>query len=203
METETRIFDLLEKYSFEQLSEQDKIFVLSEMSKEEYDFQREIMLGAAELDYNIPEPLPFAAPLARVVFWKRPIPLYQVGIAVALVFGFFLFTRNEEERKNTDLTLGALVSLNNNFISRTDTVFDTITKFTPMITLIHDTVYLKEYLTQYIGETEKNGLNRPLASAEATAFPNLTSSIGPVKNASLKGDETAHLIPKALSFGQD
>lgn len=203
METETRIFDLLEKYSFEQLSEQDNIFVLSEMSKEEYDFQREIMLGAAELDYNIPKPLPFAAPLARVVFWKRPIPLYQVSVAAALIFGFFLFTRNEEERKNTDVSFGALVSLNNNFISRTDTVFDTITQFSPMITLIHDTVYLKEFLTEYVVESENNALSRPLASLESTAFPNLVSSFGPVKNASLKGDETAHLIPKALSFGQD
>jgi hypothetical protein len=139
-EIEARLFDLMDQKAFNDLNEEEKQFVLSQMSEEEYSFQQTLMEDTAELNYPDPTPLPLFSQKTTVVWYKRPIPLYQVlsGAAI-LVLIFSLFLKNETGGK-----LPTNQTAQNDAEPVIQKIYDTIIRevpvFTSSIKVIHDTV---------------------------------------------------------------
>jgi hypothetical protein len=83
---EEYIYDLLEKYAFEELNEQDRSLVAQYLGVENYRLQHQILQASK----TISSPKIAVKPLALPHRVQRTIPLYQAALAVAAVVTFFI-----------------------------------------------------------------------------------------------------------------
>lgn len=124
---EERLFDLVDQKDFEQLTAEEKAFVETHFSQEEYRLQRQMIGESASLYEETPEapPLVIPIPAAKPSFIGTTIPLYQALIGIAATVALFLsIWPNEPETTNN--------SGNKPALSKTDTIIQT--------QIIHDTV---------------------------------------------------------------
>lgn len=124
---EERLFDLLDQKDFEQLTAEEKAFVETHFSQEEYRLQRQMIGESASLYEETPDAPPLVIPIPAVKpsFLGTTIPLYQALIGIAATVALFLsIWPNEPETTNN--------SGNKPALSKTDTIIQT--------QIIHDTV---------------------------------------------------------------
>jgi hypothetical protein len=122
---EERLFDLVDQKDFEQLTAEEKTFVETHFSQEEYRLLRQMIGESASLYEETPEAPPLVIPAAKSSFISTTIPLYQALIGVAATVALFLsIWPNETETTK--------ISGNKPALSKTDTIIQT--------QIIHDTV---------------------------------------------------------------
>lgn len=137
----TSLFDLTEKLSFDELSQEQQQFVLQWMTEEEYRMYQLITNESEALDYDISEVAPLILPVSTIPFWKKPIPIWQAlsGI-VATFLIIFLLPRNIEQIEDQPTQIVNVIY---------DTIFkpaDTVVMFTTK--RITDTVFVPTSIAQ-------------------------------------------------------
>ncbi len=191
---ENRLFDLLEKFSYEALSEDDKLFVLSQMTEQGFRNQQKVLLAADELVYPAPAPLPLVIPSKKSGFWMSPVPLYQIFLgAAAAIIAVILLWPKENDRNN-------LTAIKPETIYKTeivhDTVFERIEKEIPVaMASIPETVYIYQQSTNLPPPERMLEVNQTNSAIKINPS-DLTSN-----TKSMKNDETAKLLPEVPEFG--
>lgn len=191
-EIDARLFDLIETTKFEDLSASDRAFVLAHMTESDYRLHGVIQAEAQGEEMPIPAPLPLVLPSAKVVWYKRPVPLYQVLSGAAVLLLFFWFFRNPETSTKSTYKSGNI----ENSLSQTQIIYDTIIREIPVyqtaIRYIHDTVKEIQY------ELYTQAPERELQVARELAPLALTVDILKSNATSLKDDKTAGLLTQSL-----
>jgi len=84
---EELLFDLIEQKQFDQLSSDEKQLVLSLITEEEFNLRKMLISTApSTFEDEVAIPAPLVIPQSSTTpFWKKPIPLYQVFMAAAIV----------------------------------------------------------------------------------------------------------------------
>jgi len=155
---------LLESKAFETLSDDERVFVLNHLSKEEYILQRTILIESKQLhDAYEPRPLLLNDKKRGVV-----IPLYQAigGIAAAVIISFFIF------RSETTIVLPEEETI----LAQTDTIY--VDKMLIDTVVEYRTKYLeRDSQSTYSGEVNPAKLdnNIPAVNFSAPALPQLSS----------------------------
>lgn len=191
-EIDARLFDLIESTKFEDLSASDRAFVLANITEAEYRLHGAIHSGAQNDDVFVPTPLPLTVSNAKSVWYKRPIPLYQVISGAAVLVLLVWFMRNPETAPSTLHKKGKTESL----MAKTHLIYDTIIREIPVyqtaIRYIHDTVKEIQY------ELYTQAPERELQVARELAPLALTVDILKSNATSLKDDKTAGLLTQSL-----
>lgn len=191
-EIDACLFDLIESTTFEDLSALDRAFVLAHMTEADYRLHGAIQSEAQGEEMPIPAPLPLVLPSAKVVWYKRPVPLYQVVSGAAVLLLFFWFMRNPEATTKTIYKLGNT----ENSLSQTQIIYDTIIREIPVyqtaIRYIHDTVKEIQY------ELYTQAPERELQVARELAPLSLTSDLLKSNAPSLKDDKSASLLTQQM-----
>lgn len=192
-EIDARLFDLIESTQFEDLSASDRAFVLVHMTEADYRLHGAIQSSAQGEALPIPAPLPLVLPSAKIVWYKRPIPFYQVVSGAAVLLLFFWFMRNPEASTKTVYKNGNA----QNTVAQTQIIYDTIIREIPVyqtaIRYIHDTVKEIQY------ELYTQAPERELQVARELAPLTLTSDLLKSNAPSLKDDKSASLLTQQLN----
>lgn len=195
---ENRLFDLLESFDFDQLSLEDKSFVLSNLSENDYRQQRKILAASADIKFPKAVPLPLVLPKPKTQFFSIPIPLYRVliGAAASIVLLFYLWPKETLTKDSLYLHGKAIVDT----VYQTQTLFDTVfirEKQNEKIVRseIHDTVYI---VLENILSTSISG--RKLIGSNTVSLPKLDADHLKNTGKSLKDDDVSHLLPKLPYF---
>jgi hypothetical protein len=187
---ENLLVDLIENYDFFELNEKDKLFVLEQMSQEDYDFQRTIISEAKHIwETNItPRPLEFVSKNTQrkgIV-----IPLYQAILAVASVIILFILIWPKDQINNDKV----LKFSENDTIIKTKIVHDTFVKYVPKIKYVEKNIPQTkiEYITVY----EDNAMEEPrlLDVAQSLNLPPITKELIQNQGNSLKEDQSSRFI---------
>ncbi len=187
---ETRLFDLIESQDFAALNQADKIFVLKQMTEEEYQFQRKIIAEADTLfeDQISPKPLIISDQTNKEK--GIVIPLYQALLAVASVIIIFLIVwpKNEIIDKN-DIQLSE-----NDTIIKTKIVHDTFVKYVPEIKFVEKII--PETKIEYVTVYQNKQMEEPrlLEVAQNLNLPTITKEAIVNKGNSLKEDQSSKFI---------
>lgn len=196
---ENRLFDLMENFTFEALSEDDRLFVLSNMTEEAFRAQQKIFAATDQLEYPNAIPLPLALPSKKGALLMTPIPLYKslIGAAAAALLVFFFWPKNSSQEK--------IVYVDKPYTSDTiykmKIVYDTVFKVqTKTLLAVNDrktdTVYLPSQSANAIAETRKlNGTSSiPLPALHENQLKN--------KGTSLRDENSTYLLPEMTAFGR-
>ncbi len=196
---ENRLFDLLENFTFEDLSEDDRLFVLSNMSEDEFRGQRKILAVADQLEYPKAIPLPLALPAKKGALLMTSIPLYKslITAAAAALLVFFFWPKNDPQEKIVYLNKpGTRDTIYHTKIVH-DTIFQVNTKYLfASNTKKRDTVYLPVYVANTAVEP------RMLNGASSVQLPELSENNLRNKGTSLRDENPSHLLPEILEFGK-
>lgn len=191
-EQHERLFDLIESKSFEELSKEEKSFVLNHLTEAEYTLQRNVISAAAALEYNSEEPLPLRVPKKNPPFLKRTIPLYQALIGAACLVLLFVVANRKSYSLNWHFSEYPLeVSLTNGAASVQiirDTIVKEIPGFRSAPKIIHDTVTIVQKVLQ---QQE----SRMLEAGNTVIYPELTEKLLETKSSPYKEDQTAQFLP--------
>lgn len=141
----SRLFDLIASKSFEELNDEEKNFVLKEISEAEYRLQRTVLASTAELDVEEAEPLPLILPNDKKRALGRTIPLYQAMIAAAacLAAGFFLFPHSKSSSIDFQFLENPIRISLANVPNKMEIIHDTIREqlyLNSPVKLVHDTM---------------------------------------------------------------
>lgn len=191
-EQHARLFDLIESKSFEELSAEEKSFVLKHLSMEEYAFQRKIIAATEELEYETAEPLPLVLKPERNVFFSRSIPLYQALIGAAcMILVFVAIWPGKSQQLKMNFAANPLnISLPGS--SSIQVIHDTITKEVPVFQsasgVIRDTVTVVQYVL-------KQQENRMLEAGNTIVLPVLNEQLIESRSLSYKDDQTTQFLP--------
>ena len=191
-EIDARLYDLMDQKAFHELNKDEKSFVLSQMSEEAYSFQRSLLESTSELEYPNPAPLPLFNQKPTVVWYKRPIPLYQVLAAAAVLLLFFtMFMKLETNGQSPNRTIAQKQPE-----PMIQVIYDTIVREVPVvrssIAVIHDTVtYLQTVYTQ---TSIDRLLNVP---REFSSIP-LHEVVASTQVTSFNDDKTTKLLSSSL-----
>ncbi len=195
---ENRLFDLLETYSFEALTEDDRLFVLSNMTEGEFRAQQKVLVAADQLVYPQVVPLPLALPAKNAGFFMTPIPLYKslLGAAAAAMLVFFLWPEEETTEKIVYVKKDTSVDT----VFRTKTVHDTVFKekrgtLLAVNSKTSDTIYL--YRESSVGIES----SRKLKPSNSMVLPELNEAQIKTNGKSLKEEEYSALLPTIEAFG--
>jgi hypothetical protein len=90
---EERLYELIEKVPFEELTTEERTFVLHYMDEANYRLQHQIIKQTQQMENTIPPVNTLHLPQKQA----RTIPLYQAVLAVASVVVFFLFFMPKKE----------------------------------------------------------------------------------------------------------
>lgn len=124
MET-AEIYDLIEQFDFDQLTEQQKSKVMEQVSEEEYRSMRETIVATNAFFENSPlntEIPPLRSDSKIRVLAHKSIPLYQVAASVAVIIGLFGFFVLQQPTTNEKI-----VAIHDTVTRHTrDTVYRTI-----------------------------------------------------------------------------
>lgn len=196
---ESKLFDLLERHSFDQLNGSQKKFVLQHMSEEEFRSQQKVMIESGLIEYPVVSPRPLILENDKKGILLMPIPLYKVlmGIAATILGVWFFWP------KDANSSAELLVKTNTIY----DTVYvakikyDTIRKYSEKILMAKnektpDTVYV------YESNNKSNFVSqRMLEPAANQANLELDEKKLKTKGSSIKNDETMNLLPTVPAFG--
>lgn len=190
-EQHERLFDLIESKSFKELTSEEKSFVLDHMTEAEYTLQRNVIAGAAVLEYEDYEPQALELPKPKKHFLNRSVPLYQVLIGAACLILLFLVGNQKSYSLNWRFSEFPLeISLNG--ASSGKVIHDTIVKEIPVFrtasTIIRDTVTLVERILQ---QPER----RMLEVSNSMVYPELNEQLLETKSTPYKEDQTAQFLP--------
>jgi hypothetical protein len=128
-----KVNELLEQFDFNELSEQDKMYILSIMSEIEYINMRDTLKDtenffAQSVDLNPNDSLyEFLMNNSKnenrfIKFLKHPIQLYKVAASIVIVLGIYSFFHySNPQGKNSLLALHDTI-----FINKIDTVYSKI-----------------------------------------------------------------------------
>lgn len=184
------LFDLLETHSFEELSEEQRLFVLKWMTKEEYRMHQMIAKESELLDYSVPQPAPLIISTPVVPVWKRTIPIWQAlsGIAAALMIFFFL-PRKTEYIESIAEPVQIVKVIHDTIVKQLppDTVFTASTKF------VIDTVFISSTLVQQLPQ-------RMLEAPNNIYIP-LKDAVSDVSSISLRDEKVKITLPEAIRVG--
>lgn len=194
-EQHARLFDLIESKSFEELSAEEKSFVLQHLSMEEYAFQRKIIASTEELEYETEEPLPLVIKPERKLFFSRSIPLYQAMIGAAcMIFVFIAVWPGKSQQLKMNFAANPVtISLPGS--ASVQIIHDTITKEVPVLQdasgVIRDTVTVVQYVL-------KQQENRMLEAGNTIVLPVLNEQLIEGRSLSYKDDQTTQFLPNIL-----
>ena len=196
-EQHERLFDLIASKSFEELSKDEKSFVLNHLTQAEYTLQRSVIAAVEELEYDAEEPRPLQIPKAKTRFLNRSIPLYQVLIGAACIALLFMVGNTKRYSLNWQFSeFPSEISIVNGTASG-KVIHDTIIKEIPVFLsgskIIRDTVTIFQNVVQ---QTEK----RMLEVGNAPSYPELTEKLLESKSAPFKHDQTASFLPSITVF---
>ncbi|MNU45701.1 hypothetical protein D3C71_345490 [compost metagenome] len=191
-EQHARLFDLIESKSFEELSPEEKRFVLKHLSAEEYAFQRRIIASTAELEYETEEPLPLVLKPERKVFFSRNIPLYQAMIGAACLILVFVAVWPGKTQQLKMNFAGNPLNISLPGASSIQIIHDTITKEIPVFQaasgIIRDTITVVQYV---LNQQE----NRMLEAGNTLPLPALNEQLIENRSLSYKDDQVTPFLP--------
>jgi hypothetical protein len=185
------LFDLIESKSFEELTNEEKSFVLNHLTESEYNLQRTVIAAVPVLEYEDHEPLSLELPKTKKHFLNRSVPLYQVLIGAACLVVLFLvgnqksfslnwrFSEYPLEISVTGASSGKIIH---------DTIIKEIPVFRTASTIIRDTVTVVERILQ---QPEK----RMLEVSNTIVYPELSEKLLETKSTPFKDDQTAQFLP--------
>lgn len=190
----SRLFDLIASKSFEELNDQEKSFVLSHVSEEEFRLQQTVLGAVQELSFEEVEPLPLVLPARKKRVLPKTIPLYQavIGAAACLAVGFFLFrgprSGSVDLRFLEDPIRVSLINVPQNVQIVHDTIREKLYLHSPA-ELVRDT--LKVVQTVFVPVNETRMLE---ASNSLNTIP-LDKHLLQAKTLSAKDDGSVKLLP--------
>lgn len=178
---ESKIQELLGSRDFNQLSPDERVLVLSQMSKEDYILQRKIHVESKFLYEELGDKTTVAAPLIlpneRKSFWFKSHPFYHTGIAVAATIILMLFIKypGQEAIKTENKT---------EYISKVDTVYqkeyihDTVTEIKEKPVVIEKVVEKVKYVevpnqSDLTGQSDVYKSKRVLTPGGSSNFPTI------------------------------
>ena len=186
-----RLFDLIESKSFEELTDEEKSFVMNHLTEADYRLQRNVIAGASALDYADHEPLALELPKAKKHFLNRSVPLYQVLIGAACLILLFMVGNQKNFSLNWRFSEYPL-EISVTGASSGKIIHDTIVKEIPVFrtasTIIHDTITVVERILQ---QPEK----RMLEVSNTMVYPELSEKLLETKSTPFKDDQTAQFLP--------
>ena len=187
---ETKLFDLIESKDFSDLNQADKIFVLEQISIEDYEFQRQIISEAKNVEKENLKPRPLQIPVNEKVSNGKVIPLYQAILAVASVVILFILIWP----KNEIITKNPIQLSENDTIIQTKVIHDTFVKYVPEIKYIekNNPQTKIEYVTIYEQKTSEEP--RLLEVTQSLNLPPITKESIQKKGNTLKEDQSSKCI---------
>ncbi len=198
--SEQRLFELLETKRYEELSDDDQLFVTEECGVEEYEVQRQIIEQARIFEDSTPEPRPLLLPLEPSESVKKGlmIPLYQVliGVAALLIFFFSIWPREETDLRHSSTEQPQKIDT----IYQTMLIYDTITSYIPQIQMVEKII--RDTVLVFVPSTVDSDIPRLLDVNNTTALPDLTKDNLRNNGKSLKEDGMfINLLPMAGILG--
>jgi hypothetical protein len=194
-ELHARLFDLIESKSFEKLTEEEKNFVLTNLSEEEYKLQQKIINSASDLYDDSEEPLPLAIPTEKKKkgFFTKSIPLYQAVISVAATLLIFIAIWPKQNQSSLKLNFdGNPLNISLSGSPAVQIIHDTIVQKIPSFQSVSQIVYDTVLLVQQV---LKQPENRQLEVGQRIIQPELTQQLLESKSQSYKDDKVAQLLP--------
>lgn len=193
---ENLLVDLIENYDFFELNEKDKLFVLEQMSQEDYDFQRTIISEANHVWETIITPRPLEIVSKNTQRKGIVIPLYQAILAVASVIILFILIWPKDQINNDKV----LKFSENDTIIQTKIVHDTFVKYVPKIKYVEKNIPQTkiEYITVY----EDKSMDEPrlLDVAQSLNLPPITKELIQNQGNSLKEDQSSRFIKPIVIY---
>jgi hypothetical protein len=190
-EQHEHLFDLIESKTFEELSKEERSFVLVHLTEAEYNLQRKVIAATAALEYNSEEPLALKLPEKNTPFLKRTIPLHKALIGAACLVLLFVVGNRKSYSLNWHFTEHPLEISLTNGASSVQIIHDTLIEkapFIPASRIIHDTITIVQNALQ---QTEK----RILEAGNTMVYPELTEKLLETKSQSYKEDQTTAFLP--------
>ena len=196
---EERLFELLESKQFEELTDDERTFVLENCGASEYKIQRQLIVEAGKLDDEDHEPLPLLLPVTSATNNKGGImiPLYQVliGVAALLIFFFSIWPKNNPELINHAKNEQQRIDT----IYQTQLVYDTIVQLIPQIQVVEKII--RDSVMIFMPSTIITEIPRLLDVKPSTALPDLTQANLKNKGKNLKEDDVyLDLLPVGGHF---
>lgn len=192
-QNESKLFDLIESTDYFNLSNEDKKFVASQISEEEYQLQRRILSDSSNLFENEEiKPLPLMIPIEQKSKRVKTIPLYQAILAVASVCILFLLfwpINNKIMNQGNEFVAASKPK----DIIQKENIHDTIVQY------IHDVKVIEKIVIDTVREyiTETNFTipdNRLLEATNSISIPVLKKEDIITKGVSLKDDQSSRFI---------
>lgn len=188
-----RLFDLIESRSFEELSPEERAFVLEHLSEAEYTLQRKVIAASSALEYGEEEPLPLVLPRERKHFFNRSIPLYQALLGAACLLLIFLAMGNKKQvLLNWHFPEYPAELSFTNGASSIQTIHDTVIREIPVLRsasdIIRDTVTIVQTILQQSEQPVQ-------AIGSLVVYPELSEKLLENKGTSCKEDQTSRFLP--------
>lgn len=188
-----RLFELIESKSFEKLTAEERAFVLTHLTEQEYSLQRQVIAASTALEYDAEEPYALQIPTKKKSFLNKTIPLYQAFIGAACLVLLFILAGNRNNYSlNWHFPENPLeISLTNGGAASVQIIHDTIVKeiqvFRPASGIILDTITIVQNVLQ---EQRVQPVTQPIV------YPELTEKLMESKSTPLRDDQTARFLPQ-------
>lgn len=135
-----KIYDLIEQFDFEELSESEKSFILEHISYAEYATMRSTIVDTNELFSKYPISGQKGKELSLKKLAVYPVALYKIAVAIILLIGIaFLLSKNQAFNEKE-----LLAKVDTIFVEKVDTVF---LEKTETIEIIKTKILYKDLLT--------------------------------------------------------
>lgn len=190
-----KLFDLIESKNWNQLTAEEIQFVLLQMTKDEYHFQRQILKEAADIFEENLDAKTLILPAKKVTpILAMPIPLYQTILAVAatvLVF-LMLWPKNQQiEHQVIQPMAQQKPEIKTNF------VHDTVVKYITLTQIAERVVY--DTITAVVQTSVKSEEPRLFQANNNLPILDLSPSKLEARGNSLKDENTVSLLPKMVN----
>lgn len=198
---EEKIQELMLQFDFNDLSPQNKAFVLEHSSQYDYQLERSVILQASSLfdDETKAVPLPLQIEDKSRKGFATPVPLYQsVAIAAAAACLVYFFFPQTEIIQRTPET-------KTEYITKIDTVTKTIHKTDTVFQPVEKPIYIekKVFINQAVASSTETPVQKEPQLLNTPTQNNLTLNPKELSNkgVSLKNDPTSSLL-EGLKFGE-
>ena len=183
--SENRIHYLVENYTFEQLSKEDKHLILSELSEAEFNTMRRIALTNNANETLPPLPSHVYNNLQEELGLQQEnkstyhassifMPLLWLSIGVAIAYGYLELSHTTEKASN-EVALSPMVISDTVYIEVKDTVLVTIEK-DPIVIVKEKVIYSDKNLANAIVDkaplTPLETINTPIVSQSSQSLRN-------------------------------
>jgi hypothetical protein len=190
-----RVYELLEQFDFKELSEEDRSYVMSEMSEKEYNNLRNTLKTTEAFFSSSVEPILNNSLLTTLTNTKhkpnvvvrilnQPVKLYQLAASILLILAIYTFKQYSDlPGKNSALPKNDTI-----FIQKTDTVYSKLA----------DTVKIIKEKFIYISGKKSSDIHDKLLSTATNYFDN--GLICPNHIDSIKGPDVNDNISRDTLF---